>query len=233
VKTAGEAARRPASALASRRARAVEAGAAMRRPAGGPTRPRRRSRRPCSRRRGSGPGRARCKHPPSPTRRQGRGAQARSSSRASGMSCTTRRKRPEATRASTVAATTATPPTLRLLVCTDHAGQVDAAGWQRFWDARSTEVGHRRRPARQRKPHARGTAGDRPRRDGGCRRRPSGRLQPSVRYSSASLATASASRSPLEPLPACSMAWFSSWSTRGPAVFRYGATRVSASADRA
>src|SRR5215218_5966101 len=62
---------------------------------------------------------------------------------------------------------------------------------------------------------------------------PIGRLQPSVRHSSASLAIASASRSPLEPLPACSMAWFSSWSTRGLAVFRYGATRASASADRA
>jgi hypothetical protein len=54
-----------------------------------------------------------------------------------------------------------------------------------------------------------------------------------VRHSSASLAIASASRSPLEPLPACSMAWFSSWSTRGLAVFKYGATRASASADRA
>lgn len=62
---------------------------------------------------------------------------------------------------------------------------------------------------------------------------PASRLQLSVRHSSASLAIASASRSPLEPLPACSVARFSSSSTRGLAVFRSGATRVSATADRA
>jgi hypothetical protein len=62
---------------------------------------------------------------------------------------------------------------------------------------------------------------------------PIGRLRPPVGHSTASLAIASASRSPLEPLPACSVAWFSSSSTRELAVFRYGATRACASADRA
>jgi hypothetical protein len=44
---------------------------------------------------------------------------------------------------------------------------------------------------------------------------PIGRLQPSVRHSSASLAIASASRSPLLPLPSCSLVCCSSSSTRG------------------